>query len=124
MEIPEGIAPEFAAFLAAPVPAVDPEDMRGIWPLLEGLEGGIGATGIDINLLKKHCSANANVVAVCARVALVKSMLQQGVLDAWREGNSVQPKVFEVIATCSLLPGEEGLKFDTQAILGALAEST
>lgn len=36
MEIPEGIAPEFAAFLAGPIPAVDPEDMRRIWPLFEG----------------------------------------------------------------------------------------
>jgi hypothetical protein len=32
-----GIGPEFAAFLAAPIPAVDPEDMRRIWPLFERL---------------------------------------------------------------------------------------
>ena len=119
MEIPEGIAPEFAAFLAGPIPAVDPEDMRRIWPQFEGLEGGI-----DTKLLAKHCSAGANVIAVSSRVSLVKSLLQQGILNAWREGNSVQPRVFEVIATCSLVPEEEGLKFDTQAILGALAEPT
>jgi hypothetical protein len=115
-----GIPPEFAAFLTAPVPAVNPEDMRRLWPLLEGLERGHGATGFDINLLKEHCSANANVVAVMVRVALVKSLLQQGVLDAWREGDGVRPRVFEVVATCSLLPEEERMEFDAQAILSAL----
>jgi hypothetical protein len=111
-----GIAPEFAAFLAAPIPAVDPEDMRRIWPLFEGLEGG----GIDTKLLAEQCSTNANVIAVSARVALVKSLLQQGLLDAWREGDSLRPHVFEVIARCALAPEGEGLKFDTQAILAAI----
>jgi hypothetical protein len=118
--LPEGIPPELAAFLSAPIPAVDPEDMRRIWPLLEGLEGGIGATGIDVNLLKQHCSADANVIAVMARLALAKSLLGQGVLDEWKEGDSLRPQVFEVIAKCALAPEGEGLRFDTQAILAAI----
>lgn len=123
MGIPEGIAPEFAAFLAAPIPAVDPEDMRRIWPLFEGLEGGEGATGIDTKLLAKHCSAGANVIALSARVALVKSLLQQGILDAWRDGDNVSPRVFEVVATCSLTPEKEGMRFETKYILEALGEA-
>jgi hypothetical protein len=115
---PTGIAPEFAAFLAAPtIPAVDPEDMRRVWPLFEGLEGG---TGIDIKLLAQRCSANANVLAVSTRVQLARSLLQQGLLDKWREGDSLRPQVFEVIAKCALAPGGQGLRFDTQAILAAI----
>ena len=103
--LPEGIPPEFAALLSAPIPAVDPEDMRRIWPLFEFLEEekGEGATGIDVRLLAEHCSAGANVVAITARVALAKFLLkQQGLLDAWKEGDSLRPQVFEVIAKCAL----------------------
>jgi hypothetical protein len=39
------------------------------------------------------CSASANVIAVTARAALVKSLLHQGLLDAWREGDSVRCNV-------------------------------
>ena len=122
----KGIDPEFEAFSSAPVPAVDPEDMRRVWPLfewlwLEEVEQGSGATGIDANLLAKQCSAGANVVAISARVALVKFLLkQQGLLDAWRDGDNLRPKVFEVIAKCPLEPGGKGLRFDTEAILAAI----
>ena len=120
---PGGIDPEFAAFSSAPVPAVDPEDMRRVWPLFELVwrgKQGTGATGIDTRLLAEHCSAGANIAAISARVALTKALQQQGLLDAWREGDSLRPKVFEVTAKCPLTPGAGTMKFDPEAILAAI----
>lgn len=127
----KGIAPEFAAFLSAPtIPAVDPEDMRRVWTLVKDLgedkpnTGDTGITGIDMAVLAEHCSKGANVLAVFTRVQLVRALLQQGLLDAWKEGDSLRPQVFEVIAKCALAPGgEDGLKFDTEAILKALGKA-
>ena len=121
-----GINPNFETFGLAPVPAVDPRDMRSVWPLFEFLEEEkeeqrTGATGIDTRLLAEHCSAGANIAAICARVALAKFLLhQQGLLNAWREGDSLRSQVLEVIAKCPLTPEGEGLRFDTQAILAAI----
>lgn len=92
---PKGIAPEFAAFVSAPVPAVDPEDMRSVWTLFESIwkqEKRDGATGIDTRLLAEHCSPGANVMAISSRVALVKALEQQGLLDKMERRRRTAPK--------------------------------
>lgn len=103
-----------------PVPSVNPEDIKQIWPLAS-LEGG----GIHVNLLAERLSPGANVNAVFARAMLVRALMQQGLLDKWRDGNTPMDKVFAVAATVALKPQftseKEGtMDFDTEAFLAAL----
>ena len=118
---PGAIPPEFAALLSAPIPAVDPEDMQRVWPLFAFLDNqpqGTGATGIDAKWLAQHCSAGADITAICARVGLAKVLVVKGLLDKWRDGDTLRPHVFEVLAKCPLAPGAQG--FDIEAILTAI----
>jgi len=108
----------FASFLSAPIPSVDPEDIKRLWPLVASLEGGVG---IDTRALVERCSSGANLNAVFTRAMLVRALLQRGLLDKWREGDTLKDKVFAVAATAPLVPQKEGtLDFDGAAFLAAL----
>ena len=111
------MSPTLAAFLSGPVPNVDPEDIKRIWPLVTPLEGGVG---IDNRVLAELCSPGANIIAVFARAMLIRAMIQDGRLNRWLEGNTPQDKVFAVVATAPLTPQEEKFDFDGEAFLAAL----
>lgn len=100
-----------------PVPPVSPDDMKRIWAI---------PAPADVKFLARLCSPNADVMAVSRRVMVLKLLLKQKLLEPWREGDSVQNKVFEVFARCSLAqrggPGEGKLEFDFPAILRSLEE--
>src|ERR1700722_414603 len=54
----------FGAFIKAPVPAVQVDDLRGVWSFLneEARDSRLkGGTAVDIKLLADRCSPNANV---------------------------------------------------------------
>jgi hypothetical protein len=90
--------------MSGPVPKVSPEDIKGIWPLVASLEAD---AGIDSKLFAERCSPDANVQAVFVRTSLIRALLQQGLLDKWREGDHLHDKVFELAATRQVVPTQE-----------------
>jgi len=107
-----------ASFWSAPIPSVDPEDIKRIWPLTILATGGVG---IDNKLLAERCSPGTNVTAVFARAMLVRAMMERGALDKWLDAGTPQDKVFAVAATAPLRLEEGGSSdIDTESFLKAL----
>jgi hypothetical protein len=74
--------------------------------------------GFSQRLLAQQCSAGADVLAVFWRTSLVNIMVQQGVLDEWREGNELREPVFWGAAT---FPLPNGLNhFEVAEFIGKL----
>ena len=73
---------------------------------------------VNVKLLASLCNPNADVLAVWFRATLVETLLQQGQLDRWREGNSLRERVFEVAAGFPFpqMPG----KVDVGGLVAAL----
>jgi hypothetical protein len=111
------MSPDIASFLSAPIPDVDPEDIKRIWPLVASGEGGMA---IDRRVFIERCGPGANVTAVFVRAILVRAMMEQGLLNRWLENNTPQNQVFAVAATAPLTPQEGALGFDGEAFLAAL----
>jgi hypothetical protein len=86
------------SFLSHPLPTVDPEHIKALWPLTS-LEAGVA---IERRVLAERCSPNADVIAVWARAILIKAMLEQGLLNRWLDGDTPQDKVFAVAAATPL----------------------
>jgi hypothetical protein len=108
-----------ASFLSAPIPNVDPEDIKHIWDLLtSSVEPG---TAKDKRVLAERCGPGANIPAVYFRAMLVEAMIQQGRLNKYLEGNTPDDKVFDVAATAALTPQNGAFAFDGDAFLAALA---
>src|ERR1035437_3698377 len=54
-------------------------------------------------------SESADPIAVSARTALIRILLQQGVLENWRENDGLSKVVFEAAAAFPLPTGLQGL---------------
>ena len=106
------------AFIARPVPAVRVDDLKRVWSFLASEQGGIQGTSVGLKLLADLCELNSDVLAVWFRAALVETLLQQGRLDPWREGNSLRGKIFEVAAGFPFPKGPENADLD--ALVAAL----
>ena len=120
----------FSAFLAGePIPAVDPDDLRGVLELSHKLraqfaqnsETDIAAPppSIDVALLAEACAPGANVVAVSLRSALLDAMLSQGLLAPWQRNAGLDQAVFNAAATFPIRPLD---RFDPDDFVQSLAE--
>jgi hypothetical protein len=86
----------FNAFIGKPVPVVRADDVRRVWSFLASEQGP--GRSVSLKLLAGMCDLNADVLAVWFRATFVEILLHQGLLERWREGNSLRGKVFEVAA--------------------------
>ncbi len=93
----------FSAFMAVePIPAVDPQDLRGVFELSHKLRAQFvqnSETSIDVALLAKACAPGANVIAVSLRTALLDAMASQGLLAPWHRSAGLDQAVFNAAAT-------------------------
>ena len=104
-----------------PLPAVRVDDVRRVWSFLASAQTRApegGTSSVSMKLLAGQCDINANVLAVSFRAMLVGTLLRQGRLDRWREGNGLHERVFEVAANFPLPNGLENA--DVDAFLAAL----
>ena len=114
----------FRAFLGRPVPAVRADDLRRVCsffaamqaPDTEAEQGS--TTSVSLKLLAGLCDPHANVLAVWFRAMLIETLLGEGRLDRWRQGNSLTDRVFEVTASFPLPKGPEVA--DRDALVAAL----
>lgn len=122
---------DFSALTAGgPIPSVNPGDLRGVWELMHEthaeflgnpepeLGGQQTAIGIDVRLLARVCSPEANVLAVWARSAMLGILVHQGLLTSWQRGNQLDDSVFDVAATFPI-PGLD--RFDPDTFLQQLS---
>ena len=108
----------------APIPPVDPIDLRRLQELYEqvgaqlrdaGLEG---CSGISASQIAGTCSPGADMGAVWVRCALLGVLLKQGVLADWQRGTGLDDAVYRVAATMPL----NGLQLDPIAFVRCLRE--
>jgi hypothetical protein len=115
----------FERAMNEPVPTANSTDVRRIWSFLalERARDALGQAGVSysVQVLAEHCEASVNVLAVFLRATLVDALLQQGLLDGWREGNAPSDSVFEVAATFTLPRGLTEVDF--QAFITALPKT-
>src|SRR5215831_13733089 len=99
-----------------PVPPVDASDMRRVWELTSqaphGETGAQGSLSWDVRLITGQCSESADPLAVFFRAALLRPLLESGLLDAWRDGDRPDDLVFQTLATFRLPEGIQGCRPD------------
>lgn len=101
---------DFKSLMAGgPVPVVGADDVRRVWEFITKtnprMGAAAGAVGIDIRLIAQQCGEGADPVAVWARVALLQTLLQSGLLDDWRDGDRPYDVIFEAMAAFPLPDG-------------------
>src|SRR6266567_4139730 len=99
-----------------PVPVVDASDMRRVWELTSEAprpEGAApGSVGWDVRVIAGQCSQGADPVAVFFRVALLRPLLESGLLEEWRDGERPHYLVFQTLATFPLPEGFQQFRPD------------
>lgn len=99
-----------------PVPTVDASDMKRVWELTEEAARSLsvtpGSVGLDVRLIASQCSEGADPLAVFFRVALLRPLLDSGLLDNWRDGDRPYDVVFQTLATFPLLEGLQNFRPD------------
>ena len=110
----------------APVPPVNPEDLKRVWVLFlesrkQAPAASAGALGIDARLLAQQCSSGADLLAISFRRAVLEELLKQGLLNDWREGDALHNSVFSAIATFPMQIGAQA--FDPNAFIDRLRSS-
>lgn len=92
-----------------PVPAVDASDMKRVWELTSEAprpeSAAPGSVSWDMRLIAGQCSRGADPLAVFFRVALLRPLLESGLLDDWRDGDRPYEVVFQALATFALPEG-------------------
>lgn len=111
----------------APVPPVNPDDLKHVWVMfLESRKQApaalAGTLGIDARLLAQQCSSGADVLAISFRRAVLEALLKQGLLDDWREGDALRDIVFCAMATFPMQIGTES--FDPNAFVDRLRSTS
>jgi hypothetical protein len=110
------------AYMAGPIPAVKPSDVRDALALIESIRPhrtSEGAVGICSKLFAERCDPSSDVHAVSIRAYVLEAALQTGLLEEWRKGSSLADKVFEVAATYPLAFQPE-MRYDLQDFIRAL----
>jgi hypothetical protein len=102
----------------APVPEVDPADLRAGWKSFADLSKTIPPSppgtfsAVNINLITRECSSGANVFAIGKRVMLVSAMSAMAVLQPWTHAGELDGKVFDTLARVPLPNGIAAANFD------------
>ncbi len=110
-----------------PLPPVNPDDLKRVWHIAQTLNGltdqtaaaGPGCVGIDAGFIAEQCEPATNVEAVVFRGALLQYLVQSGLLDEWREGDTLSDSVFQAGAT---FPVKIDAEFDLTAFIFRLRE--
>jgi len=106
----------FNAFLARPVPAVRVEDLRRVWSFMASEPSQAQAQrSLSLSMVAGLCGPKADPLAVSFRAALIQALLRRGRLDRWRNGSTLQNRVFEVAAKFSLPKGPAEADLDALA---------
>ena len=108
---------DFESLLSGkPVPPVDASDMKRVWELTSEAASSESATpacvGWDVHLIAGQCSQGADPLAVFFRVALLRPLLESGLLDEWRGGEHPHYVVFQALATFPLPEGIQCFRTD------------
>ncbi len=99
---------------SGPVPAVGGGDVKRVWMFVSEMNPSQGApagtVGFASELIAQQCSEGADPIAVFFRAAILKPLMQSGLLDNWRDGDSPHDVVFQAIAIFPLPRGFEGFR--------------
>jgi hypothetical protein len=87
------------------IPAVSSLDIQRFWAMQSQHPGAICTKAI----LQVCESESADPVAVGTRTTLLRILLQQGVLENWRENDGLSKVVFDAAAAFPLPNGLQGL---------------
>ena len=71
-----------------------------------------GSVGFNIGLVVSQCSEGADPLAVFFRVALLRTLVESGLLDNWRDGDRPHGVVFQTLATFPLPDGIQNFRPD------------
>ena len=91
------------------IPAVSPLDIQRLWSLQSQHSADSGVSYSTKAILQVCESESADPIAVGARTALIGILLQQGVLENWRENDGLSKVVFKAAAAFPLPTGLQGL---------------
>ena len=90
------------------IPGVSPLDIQRLWSLQS--QHSADSVSYSTKAILQVCeSESADPIAVGARTALIGILLQQGVLENWRENDGLSNVVFEAAAAFPLPTGLQGL---------------
>src|ERR1035441_4144828 len=99
-----------------PVPAVDASDIKRVWELTSDAassqRAAPGTVGLDVRLIAGQCSQGAGPLAVFFRAALLRPLIESGLLDEWRDVERPYDVVFQAIATFPLPEGIQNFRAD------------
>jgi hypothetical protein len=87
------------------IPAVSSLDIQHFWAMQSEHPGAISTKAI----LQVCESEAADPIAVGARTMLLRTLLEQGALENWRENDSLSKEVFDAAAVFPLPTGLQGL---------------
>ena len=87
------------------IPAVSSLDIQRFWAMQSQHPGAISTKAI----LQVCESESADPIAVGARTMLLRTLLEQGVLENWRENDGLSKAVFDAAASFPLPTGLQGL---------------
>lgn len=90
------------------IPVVNPLDIQRFWAIRSQHDGA--SVSYSTKAILQICeSESADPVAVAARTMLLGTLLQQGALENWCEGDSLSKEVFDAAAVFPLPTGLQGL---------------
>jgi len=90
------------------IPAVSSSDIQRLWSL-QSQHAGDSVSYSTKAILQVCESESADAIAVGALTMLIGILLQQGVLENWRESDGLSKAVFDTAAAFPLPTGLQGL---------------
>ena len=89
------------------IPAVSSLDIQRLWSLQSQHDGA--SVSYSARAILQICeSESADPIAVGARTTLLRLLLEQGVLENWRENDGLSKAVFDAAAAFPLPTGLQG----------------
>jgi hypothetical protein len=99
-----------------PVPAVDAGDLKRVWELTSKAPRVESATpaalGWSVRVIAGQCSPGADPLAEFFRAALLRPLIEDGLLDEWRDGERPHYVVFQTLGTFPLPEGIQRFRPD------------
>jgi hypothetical protein len=90
------------------IPAVSSLDIQRLWSLQSQHDGA--SVSYSARAILQVCeSESADPVAVGARTMLLRTLLEQGALENWRESDGLSEAVFDAAAVFPLPTGLQGV---------------
>ncbi len=91
------------------IPPADARDLQRFWSI-QSQDPAQSGVAYSANAMLQICeSKSADPVIVWARTVLIRILLQQGVLENWRENDDLHVSVFQSAAVFPLPNGLQGI---------------